>query len=427
MRRFLFVMWEGGGTVPPELGIATRLIARGHQVHVLGDPTIESGALRIGAGFTPWRSAPHVNSLRPEDALIKDWEITNPLALFRAARDAILCGPTREFAAETLAAIDDFTPDAVAADMVLLGAQIAAEKATLPCAVLVPNLYPVPTPGRPMLGSGLLPGKGPFGRMRDAVMRGVFTRLFDSGLPPVNAARTALGLSPLAHTFDQHEHAACVLVLSSEVFDFPGPPFPANVKFVGAQLDDPLWAEPWTSPFDARDERPLVLVGLSSTFQNQLPVLERIADALAGLPVRGLITAGPALAGQMLRVAENVRVVGSAPHTQIIPQARIVVSHCGHGTTLKTLSAGVPLLCMPMGRDQGDNAARVVWHGAGLRLKPSATTDQIRKALSQLLADDRYAHGAGVLADKLRRERKGDAAVEALEALALHPSLVAAP
>jgi len=46
----------------------------------------------------PWREAPHVRSLRPEDALVKDWEITNPLALFSAMRDAILCGPTGVFA-----------------------------------------------------------------------------------------------------------------------------------------------------------------------------------------------------------------------------------------------------------------------------------------------------------------------------------------
>jgi hypothetical protein len=130
----------------------------------------------------------------------------------------------------------------------------------------------------------------------------------------VNAARAAFSLPPLAHTFEQNDRAARVLVLSSEAFDFPGPPFPPNVRFVGAQLDDPTWAAPWVSPFDPVDARPLILVGLSSTFQNQLPVLQRIADALAALPVRALITTGPALAGQKLSAAEHVRVVESAPH-----------------------------------------------------------------------------------------------------------------
>jgi hypothetical protein len=52
MSRFLFVMWEGGGTGPPELAVARRLVARGHSVHVLGDPTLEGSARAVGAAFS---------------------------------------------------------------------------------------------------------------------------------------------------------------------------------------------------------------------------------------------------------------------------------------------------------------------------------------------------------------------------------------
>ena len=37
-RRFLFAMWDGGGNVPPEIGLASRLVERGHAVRVLGIP-----------------------------------------------------------------------------------------------------------------------------------------------------------------------------------------------------------------------------------------------------------------------------------------------------------------------------------------------------------------------------------------------------
>lgn len=43
-RRYLFALIEGGGNVPPVLGLARRLAARGHQVRVLGDPAIASDA-----------------------------------------------------------------------------------------------------------------------------------------------------------------------------------------------------------------------------------------------------------------------------------------------------------------------------------------------------------------------------------------------
>ena len=50
--RYLLPMWDGGGTVAPELGVARRLIARGHTVHVLADPTIVAEAEQAGCTFT---------------------------------------------------------------------------------------------------------------------------------------------------------------------------------------------------------------------------------------------------------------------------------------------------------------------------------------------------------------------------------------
>jgi UDP:flavonoid glycosyltransferase YjiC (YdhE family) len=35
---------------------------------------------------------------------------------------------------------------------------------------------------------------------------------------------------------------------------------------------------------------------------------------------------------------------------------------------IKALAAGVPLVCLPMGRDQEDTAARVTLSGSGVRL-----------------------------------------------------------
>ena len=63
-RRYLLALWEGGGNIPPELGVARRLIARGHQVHVLGDPTIKGAAEADGCSFSPWRRGPHRNIAR---------------------------------------------------------------------------------------------------------------------------------------------------------------------------------------------------------------------------------------------------------------------------------------------------------------------------------------------------------------------------
>lgn len=77
-KQYLFAMWEGGGNVPPLLGVARRLVARGHRVTVLGDPTIKDEAERFECCFLPWQRAPHRKTLRPEDDFLRDWETKSP-------------------------------------------------------------------------------------------------------------------------------------------------------------------------------------------------------------------------------------------------------------------------------------------------------------------------------------------------------------
>src|SRR5262245_42229991 len=83
MSRFLLATWDGGGTIPPELGLAAELVARGHEVVVLSDDTVEQEAAAAGAGFTPWVRAPQARARDAEQALIRDWELRNPLAQVR--------------------------------------------------------------------------------------------------------------------------------------------------------------------------------------------------------------------------------------------------------------------------------------------------------------------------------------------------------
>jgi MGT family glycosyltransferase len=209
-----------------------------------------------------------------------------------------------------------------------------------------------------------------------------------------------------------------VLVLTSPVFDFTSPHLPKHVRYVGAQLDDPTWSQPWQSPWPASDTRPLVLVGLSSTFQNQTATLRRIVQALSGLPVRALLTLGGTIRPDEVTGSDNVVVVPSAPHGQVLPHVSVLITHCGHGTTLKGLAAGVPLVCLPMGRDQDDTAARVVYRGAGVRLKPSAPAAKIRAAVQHVLETPSYRENAGRLAAALRAGEGCVAAVAELEELA---------
>jgi MGT family glycosyltransferase len=166
-----------------------------------------------------------------------------------------------------------------------------------------------------------------------------------------------------------------------------------------------------------------VLVGLSSTFQNQAAVLQRIIDAVSTLPVRAVVTTGPAIDPGQLVAAGNVHVVRSAPHAPLIDKAAAVVTHCGHGTTLKSLAAGVPMVCIPMGRDQDDTAARVVHHGAGVRLSPTASAGTIRAAVTKVLEREEYQAAARKLATAITDECGSSALMAELENLARTPEI----
>ena len=417
MTRFLFVTWDGGGNVPPELSIARRLVARGHHVRVLADPTVEREAGLAGCAFSPWTTAPHRNSRAREHDVVRDYETRNPVRMIdRYLRD-FLAGPTPRWLADLFAVLDQHPTDVIVADFGIPAALIAAESRGLPSAMVVPNIWMHPTPGIPPLGPGWLPARTFLGRARDAAMRAVMARVFARALPPLADARRALGLPPIGSAHEQMLRADRVLVLTSPVFDFTSPAQPAHVRYTGPELIDPPWCAPWSPPWPAADRRPLVAVSLSSTFQDQVPLARRIVEALASLDVRGLVTLGEVIDLDEVPPRGDVVVVRSAPHEQVFDLAKVVVTHGGHGTTMKALAAGRPIVCIPMGRDQNDTAARLVHAGAGLRLPPTASVGAIRKAIRAALDDARLQEGAARLARAIRDREGCHDPVETLERL----------
>jgi MGT family glycosyltransferase len=239
-------------------------------------------------------------------------------------------------------------------------------------------------------------------------------RSWNRGLPALNAARAEHGLAPLDAALDQIGRADRMLVLTSKAFDVPTGDLPDNLRYAGPRLDDPPWAGEWTPP---EGDEPLVLVGLSSTFQDQLGVLRRAAEALGSLPVRAVITTGPAVTPGDVDAPANVQIVAAAPHAEILRHAAAVVTHGGHGTVIKALAAGVPLVVLPMGRDQLDVAARVAGSGAGIRLKPGASAAKLANAVRAVLGDPSYRTAATRLAGAIAADTAEDRAVAELESL----------
>jgi MGT family glycosyltransferase len=393
-------VWDGGGNAGPEVDVARRLVERGHLVDVLGDPTLAESATSVGCRFSSWSRAPHRKTLDLSDDYVRDWEPADPTDGLRRLRDRVMSGAAAGFAADTAAAIEAERPDAVLADGVLLGSMIAAEAAGIPVAAMNANLWTFPTPGT-----------------GDKVVLKLVKRVLDGALSELNAAREEHGLPPLNTTTGQVLGADRILVLTSETFDAASAFVPDIARYVGPVLYDPGWTEPWSSPWPAENRDPLVLVGFSSTFQDQGPLLQRVIDALDGMQVRGVVSLGPMLNPDDFSGSDNVAVVESVPHSVVLQEASLAVSHCGHGTTIKSLAAGVPMVCIPMGRDQDITAERVVELGAGIRLPTTASSADIARAIAEVLDNDEFRRNAERLAATLATEHGPLDAVIALEEL----------
>jgi UDP:flavonoid glycosyltransferase YjiC (YdhE family) len=425
--RILLAMFQGGGNIPLILPVAARLVARGHDVRVLAGPGVRGGRMPVsdrfvariaatGARYIPF-AMPAVHPFdeaRPQRGLVRGW-IPERLADATSNAPTLLWSPA--WATNAAAELRRAPADVVVADYILLGALAAADATGVPAAALVHGTYKHrPAPGLPACGPGFPPARGPLGHLRDALYNAAAVRVFRrDGLPPHNRARRDLGLSPLRSPFEQYDRAARVLILASAAFDFPIRRLPANVRYVGAPSDDAGAA--WEDPWPTGDGRPLVLVSLSTLPQGQVEVMPRILAALDGLPVRALVTLGPALADAAFDAPANVRLERFVPHGAVLPEAAALVTQCGMSTVAKALGHGVPMVCIPLQGDQPDNAARVVARGAGVRLSRDASPERIRGAIQRVLDEPRFREGARRLAAALATEDGAETAATEIEGM----------
>jgi UDP:flavonoid glycosyltransferase YjiC (YdhE family) len=208
--------------------------------------------------------------------------------------------------------------------------------------------------------------------------------------------------------------------LFPSLMEDPALPGPAHVRRF-REHDGPA-PRPLPDWWDGAGE-PLVYLTFGSVAPQMdfFPVVYRAAiDALAGLPIRLLVTIGrdrdPAALGE---VPANVHVERWVPQRDVMPHASVMVCHGGSGTVRAGLAASVPLVVLPLFADQPYNAARVDALGAGIALEHGpAGIAGMADAVRALLADDRYARQAATVAAEVRTLPTVDVAAEIVRGLA---------
>ena len=406
VRTYLFALVDGGGTVPPELGAVRRLVERGHDVTVLAEDSMADEVVATGAALRRWTTAPNRPTRLAEDDPTRDWECKNPLQLFDRLLDLQFVGPAPAYANDVDAAIAAASARSRRVFDVRTRGNDRGRRSR--DAVRHADAEHLPASRRRHAADGARSATGTRIRREDTRPghNALTERSWAKGLPAINDLRRERGLAPLARLWDQAEHARRKLVMTSTAFDFPAT-MPDNVRYVGPVLDDPTWATDDVSAVTAEDvaDQPLVLVAMSSTYQDQQDSIQRVVDALGGLlsapsspPGRPSIRR-PSNTGRTWRSSDRRR-------TGAVPTAALVVTHGGHGTVIKSLAAGVPLVILPHGRDQADNAARIVARHAGLKVARTAKPSKVAAAISAILEDPSYAGNAQALGETIRRDAR---------------------
>jgi len=295
----------------------------------------------------------------------------------RAARMAVLNEPR----------LRDLAPDLVVSDVITACGGLAAELMGLPWIELNPHPLYRPSKGLPPLGSGLAPGDGARGRLRDAVMRALTARSWRQGLRQRSAVRVEIGLpavdpGPLRR-----------LIATLPALEVPRPDWPSEAVVVG-----PLHFEPTSSVLTVpAGKGPVVVVAPSTAVIGTRGIAEL---ALQTLIPGEVLPAGARLVVSQLAGPQVPQpdvppwaVVGLGRQDELLSHADLVICGGGHGMVAKTLLAGVPLVVVPGGGDQWEIANRVARQGSAQLVRP-LTAESLVAAVTEVLSTPRYREAA---------------------------------
>ena len=390
--RFLVAAFGDPGHVFPAISLGRALRGRGHEVTIETWEERRAAVEGAGLGFA---AAEEYRMFPPPDPDSAEGE--------HAA----------EAARALLPLLEEMRPHAVVSDILTLAPSLAAEKAGVPLATLIPHIYPVVEPGLPFFAIGLKPPRTPLGRAVWRTGQRALNIGLEHGRRDLNRQRERLGLPPVER-FHGGISTELALVGTFPQLEYPRQ-WPAGVEITGPMTFEIPHPEIELPPGEA----PLVLVAPSTAHDSENHLVRTALAALADEPVRVVATTNRVVPQRPIEVPANAVLVDWLSYSQLMPIASLVISHGGHGTVARALSAGTPVLICPIIGDMSETAMRVDWAGCGLSLpwrlcRPAP----LRWAAQRLLEDRSFAARAGELAAWAQEHDGAERGAELIEQLA---------
>jgi MGT family glycosyltransferase len=390
--RVLVAAFGDPGHVFPAISLGKALAARGHQVVVETWEERRQAVEGAGLGFS---AAEEYKMFPPPEPDSADG---------RHAAEA---------AQALLPMFERMRPHVAVSDILTLAPALAAERAGVPLATLIPHIYPALEPGLPFFAMGLRPPRTPLGRAAWRTGQRALNVGLEHGRRDLNLQRRRLGLPPVER-FHGGISAELALVGTYPQLEYPRR-WPPGVEVTGPMSFEVPHPEIELPP----GEQPLILVAPSTAHDSGNHLVRTALKAFAGEPVRVVATTNRVAPQRPIEVPANAVLVDWLSYSQLMPAASLVVSHGGHGTVARALGAGTPLLICPIAGDMSETAMRVSWAGAGLSLPwRLCRPGPLRWAARRILGDPSFAAGAGRIATWGRENDGARRGAELIEGLA---------
>ena len=240
---------------------------------------------------------------------------------------------------------------------------------------------------------------------------------------PVVALRKELGLPPAGDPLFEGSHApACSLALFSKELGAPQPDWPPQAVQTGfAFFEDPAGAGLGADlrAFLDAGPPPVVFTLGSSAVMDAGRFYEEGLAASESVGARAVLLIGRDPRNRPAGALPDWAFAAEyAPYSEVFPRASVVVHQGGVGTTGEALRAGRPMVVVPWGHDQPDNADRVRRRGLGLTVpRARFAARSAARALRTILGDPSFAARSEAAGRRVRQERGASSACDALERL----------
>jgi len=283
----------------------------------------------------------------------------------------------------------------------------------VPWATLIPHVYPAGERDFPIYSLGARLPRTRLGRSFWRHAQGPIDKGLELGRMELNGTRAQLGLGPLEHPHGGISRELA-LVATFPQLEYPRG-WPAHVHVVGPLMWEPPAADVELPPGDD----PLVLIAPSTAQDPEQRMLRAALQGLAGAPVRVLATWNRRLPAHPLPAPANAHMVDWVSYSRTMPLCDVVVCHAGHGTLVRALACGCAVVACPAVGDMNENAARLDWAGAGVRVPRRFTSPRpIRLAVERTLTEPSIRARARELAQWASGHDPGGHAAELIEELA---------